>query len=131
MILALRTDSPTAEIYLVSNYQEIDQLKWLAQRNLADELLIKIEELLKKNNTQLNDLGGIIVFTGEGSFTGLRIGTTVANSIAYALSIPVLASSGKDWILSGAKKLVTAKSNNYVIPQYSAEPNITSPKPKT
>ncbi len=131
MILALRTDSPNAEIYLLSENKEIDRIIWLAERKLADELLIKIEEILKQNGANLNDLTGIIVFTGSGSFTGLRIGTTIANSLAYAQSIPVIASSGNNWIQSGIKKLETAKTENYVVPQYAAEPNITSPKPKT
>lgn len=131
MILALRTDSPKAELYLYENNIQIDSYTWLAERRLADELLVKIEELLKKNTVEFGNLSGIIIFTGSGSFTGLRIGTTVANSLGYAQSIRVIDSDGVDWIKSGLKKLKSASNSKYVVPRYDSEPNITSPKPKT
>ncbi len=131
MILALRTDKPTAEIYLYNDTNQVDEYSWLAERKLADELLIKIQDLLTKNTAKFDDLTGIIIFSGSGSFTGLRIGTTVANSAAYAQSIPVIDARGEDWIECGLQKLKVKKNAGYVIPIYDAEPNITSPKPKT
>lgn len=129
MILAMRTDMPIAELYLLSDNSELlDDHKWEANRQLADELLPAIQNLLSKNNLNLQDLKGIIVFTGEGSFTGLRIGTTVANTLAYSLEIPIVDSIGKDWLNSGVIKLEKTKPGSYVIPRYSSEPNITKPK---
>ncbi len=131
MILAIRTDSSVAELYLFNNIQQIDSSNWLAERKLADELLVKIEELLSKNKLSFSTLSGIVIFTGSGSFTGLRIGTATANALAYAESIPIVESEGKDWIKQGIKKLSSVKAGNYVVPRYDAEPNITSAKPKT
>ena len=128
MILAIRTDKPTAELYLYQESSQIDSYKWEAHRSLADTLLTKIKELLDNNKIALNELQGIIVFTGEGSFTGLRIGTSTANALAYGLEIPVVAGLGKEWIKQGLENLKTANKGEYVIPNYSAEPNITKPK---
>lgn len=48
-----------------------------------------IEDLLREYNLKLSDVTAITVFTGPGSFTGLRVGATVANALGYLLEIPV------------------------------------------
>lgn len=128
MILALRTDKPEAELYLLENSEVVSEMKWEAHRELADTLLTKINELLKSKNITQEGIKGIIMHTGEGSFTGLRIGTTVANAMAYSLNIPIVAAKGEDWIKSGSEAIKTAKVGDLVVPEYNAEPNITKPK---
>ncbi len=129
MILALRTDKADAELYLLDQEGNIvAKHDWQAHRQLADTILPTIEDFLKKNNKKFTDLNGLIIFTGEGSFTGLRIGTTVANTLAYSLGIAIVKADGQDWLKSGFKLLQTAEPGNFVTPDYSGEPNITKPK---
>lgn len=128
MILAMRTDKPEAELHVIENGKVIGSSSWQAHRELADTLLKKINQILVKNQANIKSLEGIIIFTGNGSFTGLRIGTTVANSLSYGLSIPITSGEGEGWIDQGMKNLKTTKVGEYVIPKYSAEPNITQPK---
>ncbi len=90
--------------------------------------MVHIEALLKKNQAEFGDLIGIIVFEGPGSFTSLRIGLTVANTIAYAQQIPIVGATGDDWIQIALSKLKIAKLGDYVMPVYGAEANITKPK---
>ncbi len=52
-------------------------------------LLPLIEKLLDKNNLEKKDLSGIEVNTGPGSFTGIRVGVSVANALGFSLGIPV------------------------------------------
>ncbi len=52
-------------------------------------LLPLIDELLKTNKIGLTDLTEIIVHEGPGSYTGLRVGAAVANTLSYFLKIPV------------------------------------------
>lgn len=52
-------------------------------------LLPLIMELLKTENLKLKTLQGIEVETGPGSFTGIRIGVSVANALGFSLGIPV------------------------------------------
>lgn len=54
------------------------------------DILPTIEGILKKNNISLKDIKGILVNQGPGSFTGVRVGVTVANALAWSLDIPVL-----------------------------------------
>lgn len=56
----------------------------------SSDLLPKIQETLEKNKIRLTDLTGILVSRGPGSFTGIRIGVTTANTLAWSLNIPVL-----------------------------------------
>ncbi len=48
-----------------------------------------IEKLLKKQQMTLHDLNAISVNPGPGSFTGVRVGVSVANALSFALQIPV------------------------------------------
>jgi len=132
MILALRTDKPVAELYLLSpDGQLIGEHSWQAHRELADTILPTIEDFLKHQQLSIKDLTGLVIFTGQGSFTGLRIGTTVANALAFSLDIPIVKASGDEWRSSGLAALQTARPQQFVIPDYDGEPNITQPKPKT
>lgn len=129
MILALRTDKPEAELHLLDvSGTEVATYSWEAHRSLAATLVGKIGEFLEENKSSTKELTGLIVFTGAGSFTGLRIGTTVANALAYSNETPIVAGEGDGWIMDGMKKLPDAKLEQYVIPTYDREPNITKPK---
>lgn len=55
----------------------------------AQIVLPMIEEVLKKNKLSLEDLSLIEVNEGPGSFTGLRVGVSVANALGFALKIPI------------------------------------------
>lgn len=52
-------------------------------------VLPMIEELLKANSCQLKAITEIEVNIGPGSFTGLRVGVSIANALGFALKIPV------------------------------------------
>lgn len=55
----------------------------------SQTLLPLIEKALKHEKLALSDLTDIRVKTGKGSFTGIRVGVTVANTLGWVLSIPV------------------------------------------
>ena len=55
----------------------------------SQALLPLIDKILKTEKLTLKDLIGIEVETGPGSFTGLRVGVSVANALGFALVIPV------------------------------------------
>ena len=57
--------------------------------NQSKMLIPSIVNLLEKNRLSLNDLNEIIVVNGPGSFTGIRIGVTVAKTLSYSLNIPI------------------------------------------
>lgn len=128
MILTIRTDKPEAEIGLYDSKGQVAYETWQAHRELSDTILINITNLLANQQRKLPDLTGIVVFKGPGSFTGLRIGMSVANTLAYGLSIPVVAETGEQWVAKGLKRLQTGDNDQPALPEYGGEPNITKPR---
>ena len=129
MILSLRTDSPTAYVGLhTSEGEKIAELSWLAERRLAHELLGKIETFLIENKIMWDGLSGLVVFKGPGSFTGLRIGITVANTIAYAQEFPIVGAQGEAWEKDGVSQLIEGQDDRIVLPEYGAPARITQPR---
>lgn len=57
--------------------------------NHTDQLLESIDYLLKKAQLQVQDIVGVSLLIGPGSFTGLRVGATIANGIGYANKVGV------------------------------------------
>lgn len=107
---------------------EIDRIDWPAGRQLSATLLAKIEELLGRNHKTWDDLSGIVTYEGPGSFTGLRIGITVANTAAFILNIPIVGATSDNWLEQGIKQLTSDHFVDIVMPEYGAEANITKPK---
>lgn len=75
----------------VSLKKEGKVLESLSEQNEygSQVLLPLIEKLLKSQKLEYSDLKGIEVETGPGSFTGLRVGVSVANALGFSLKIPV------------------------------------------
>ncbi|MBW3568706.1 tRNA (adenosine(37)-N6)-threonylcarbamoyltransferase complex dimerization subunit type 1 TsaB [Candidatus Parcubacteria bacterium] len=128
MILSIRTDKPQAEIGLFDGQKQVDYYIWEAHRNLSSQIHQKIEDLLNKNGQKYQDIKGIIVFQGPGSFTGLRIGVSVANALAYGLKIPVSAASGDDWTDRTIEVLARGKGKPMDVPFYGQAVKVTSPR---
>lgn len=128
MILAIRTDKPEAEIGLYKAGEQLAYQTWHGHRELAETLHSKIRQLLNQQSLEWQGITGIVVYEGPGSFTGLRIGSSVANALAYGLEKPVAATSGKDWIDSGIGKLESREPGKSVVPIYGSPAKTTSPK---
>lgn len=129
MILALRTDKPEAEVGLYADDgQQLSYHQWLAERRLAKELLKVIHEQLVKAGADWPDISGVVVFKGPGSFTGLRIGLTIANSIAYGNGCAIVAEEGEGWQAKGLARVADGQNDHLALPHYGAEFKLTPPK---
>ena len=128
MILAIRTDQPEAEVCIVKDEDVKSCQKWEAHRTLSDTLLKRIQDGLDEAKASFNDLTGVVVFKGPGSFTGLRIGITVANTIAYSQSIPVVSTEGDNWLQDGINRLNNSEDEQVALPEYGRDAHITKPK---
>jgi len=160
IFLTLRTDKPEAEVGMYKDGKQLAYESWQAHRELSETIHKKIEGILnhaskyltsqvfsngagkftRKNSDKnfggssisLEQVQGIIVYKGPGSFTGLRIGMSVANSLAYSLNIPIVAKSGQNWIELGAKILAAgnppAGRERIALPEYGQAPKTTKPR---
>lgn len=127
MILLLDTSTGTCKLTFVQG-SEIKQHEWQADRTLAKNLLRYLEEKLSERSASWHDITGIGVMKGPGSFTGLRIGMTVLNTLADALQIPIVGETGEDWEEKAIKRLQSGENEQIVLPEYGREANITKPR---
>jgi len=67
----------------------LTERRWTAGYRHGEELLARIDEMLTTAVVPMVELGGIIVGTGPGAFTGLRVGLATAKALARGLAIPV------------------------------------------
>lgn len=128
LILTIRTDKPEAEVGLFEGEQQLAYTAWEAHRKLAETLHQRIADLLATQGWVWKEVEGIVVFRGPGSFTGLRIGLSVANALAYANKLPIIAAGGENWIMVGQQKLAAGKNDQPALPAYGSLPHITQPK---
>lgn len=131
MYLSIRTDKPEAEIGLFEGQRRIDYIIWEANRELSQTIHQKIDKLLSAQGRTLSNLSkleGIVVFEGPGSFTGLRIGLSVANALASGLSIPIASARSDDWTAKAIDLLIQGKGQTMALPFYGQLPKITKPR---
>jgi len=123
MILAIKTADAVSEVYLLHDTL-VQEKTWEAGRNLSTELLGEIEKIVGS----FDKLTGLIVFTGPGSFTGLRIGISTMNALAYGKNLPIVGANGENWLEKGKKRLENGENDRVIVPEYGGEANITIPK---
>ena len=128
LLLTIRTDKPDAEIGLFQDGAKLAYSTWQAHRRLAETIHLKIQEVLESQNYNLAEIEGIAAFKGPGSFTGLRIGLSVANTLAYTCDVPIVSTAGKDWVELGVAKLQGGQNDHIALPEYGSPPHITLPR---
>lgn len=127
MILLLDTSTPACKLTFVDGdwyYHD----EWQADRELAKKLLGYLDEQLKKNQKTWQDISAIGAFQGPGSFTGLRIGLTVLNTIADTQGIAIVGETGEDWQDKAIARLSAGENDKIVLPFYGSEARITKPR---
>jgi tRNA threonylcarbamoyladenosine biosynthesis protein TsaB len=93
----------------------IDSINLDLGKDLSSKALSLIHEMFKKNNYFFNDLSKIIVVNGPGSFTGVRVGLTIAKVIAWSIDIPITTISSLE-----AMAYSVDDKYNYVVPVIDA-----------
>ena len=127
MILLLDTSTMECRLTLIDGEGRYD-FSWQAERTLAKHLLGYLEEKLHETGRELSDLSGIGVMRGPGSFTGLRIGMAVLNTLADALQIPIVGAEGDNWQQAAVNRLEAGESDQVVLPHYGGDDHITKPR---
>ena len=93
MILCIETATEVCSVALCSNGIILSLQEEKEGRSHASKLTPLIENTFKHAGTEMNSLDAVAVSMGPGSYTGLRIGVSVAKGIAYALKKPLIAVS--------------------------------------
>ena len=109
--MKLYLDTSTPETIIRLDDQEY---RWASGRDLAEHLHQKLHDLLVEHGKTWQDLTEITFMSGPGSFTGLRIGAAVVNTLADQLHIPLYDHHGDQ--------------HQVILPDYGRPARITAPK---
>ncbi|MEW5993351.1 MAG: tRNA (adenosine(37)-N6)-threonylcarbamoyltransferase complex dimerization subunit type 1 TsaB [Candidatus Zixiibacteriota bacterium] len=113
-ILGIDTSSSILRLGVRFGGDRIVQLREEVGRSHGEVLIPKIADLLASAGIERNKLSAIVVCTGPGSFTGLRLGLAAAKGMAVVLNIPVI---GVDLFEVAARRLRSrANEVDIVIP---------------
>jgi tRNA threonylcarbamoyladenosine biosynthesis protein TsaB len=127
MIILLDTSTPVCKLSFIDGETRIDE-QWQADRELAHGLLKYIDTTLKAHSFSWKDITGIGVFEGPGSFTGLRIGLTVMNTLADTEHIPIVGAQNESWQKETIERLLSGQDDKIVMPFYGSDAHITAPR---
>ncbi|MFZ1360598.1 MAG: hypothetical protein WAS27_01015 [Candidatus Saccharimonadales bacterium] len=127
MIVLLDTTTPMCRLGIVVR-DDIEWHEWQAERQLANGLLAYITDRLGEYQQGLDGIRGIGVLRGPGSFTGLRIGLTVTNTLAGSLGVSIIGASGDAWADDALSRLKRGENDQVVLPEYGAAAHITAPR---
>lgn len=89
----LAIDTATAEAFVALGSGDGTLLgadAWLAGHRHGEELLTRVDAILSLHGVCVRTLGAIVVGTGPGAFTGLRVGIATAKGLAVGLDIPLV-----------------------------------------
>jgi tRNA threonylcarbamoyladenosine biosynthesis protein TsaB len=90
MIICLETATNLCSVALIDNAGLVSLRESNELKSHASLLTVFAEEILKNQGIKASDLDAVAVSKGPGSYTGLRIGVSVAKGIAYGASIPLI-----------------------------------------
>ena len=113
-VLYIDTSSDYLYSGIVVDDKLVSSIKKKYEKDLSKEALPKIIELFDKASITPKDLDKIIVVNGPGSFTGIRIGITIAKTIAWALNINITPISGL------TAMAISCNTNTYKMPLIDA-----------
>lgn len=89
MRLLINTALRDNQLLLIKHHTLYDEISWRASFNESEKVISNLPQLLQKNKLSWSDLTDLVLVTGPGSFTALRIGTNLTNILAYRLHLPI------------------------------------------
>ncbi len=120
MIICLETATNLCSVALIDNAGLVSLRESNELKSHASLLTVFAEEILKNQGMKASDLEAVAVSKGPGSYTGLRIGVSVAKGIAYGASIPLIGIETTLSMFWGMKQLPESEINSLFCPMLDA-----------
>lgn len=112
LILNIETATALCSVALARDGVTILQKESAEEKSHASNLTVFIDQILKEQNITVAELDAIAVGKGPGSYTGLRIGVSVAKGLCYGSGIPLIGISTLKILIASALTNFTADSAN-------------------
>lgn len=135
LLLALDTSTSTASLALFDGERVVSETTWLAGREHSTRVLLEVEVALERTGHRVEELTGLVVARGPGSFTGVRVALSVAKGIAASLEVPVWGVNSLDVLALAAavadlpiRAVLEAGRGRYATGLYAGEEALGPPR---
>lgn len=115
-ILAIDTSNYALGVALLEENQVLGEYMTNLKKNHSIRIMPAIETLMRDCDREPADLTKVVVAKGPGSYTGVRIGVTIAKTLAWTLKIPLVGVSSLEILASGTGRYF----DGYVSPLFDA-----------
>lgn len=115
-MMTLYIDTSSSYLYtaIVKDLNIVCEIKKEFGQELSKEALPQIASMFELQNIKPKDINKIIVINGPGSFTGIRIGLTIAKVYAWSLNIPIITINALEAMS------ISSKQSTYHVPLIDA-----------
>lgn len=114
-VLAVDTSNYPLGVALIDQGQVVGEFITNIKKNHSIRAMPAIESLLKDCGVKPKELNKIVVAKGPGSYTGVRIGVTIAKTLAWTLNIPLSAVSSLEGLAANGRYF-----NGFICPLFDA-----------
>ncbi|MEH7381984.1 tRNA (adenosine(37)-N6)-threonylcarbamoyltransferase complex dimerization subunit type 1 TsaB [Bacillus sp. JJ1533] len=114
-VLAIDTSNYVLGVAIVDEEKVVGEVITNLPKNHSVRVMPTIEQLMKECGIKPKDLEKIVVAMGPGSYTGVRIGVTIAKTLAWSLQIPLVGVSSLEVVAANGRYF-----NGYISPLFDA-----------
>ncbi len=120
LILNIESSTSVCSVCLAENGKKIAGKETNEQNAHSKILTVFIKDIFQELNLKVKNIDAVAVSKGPGSYTGLRIGVSVAKGIAYGAGIPLISVSTLQNMAWGAKNVLKIKDDDLLAPMIDA-----------
>lgn len=89
-LLSIETSTEVCSVALHDNINLICTSEFHVEHSHASRLAVLVDQVLNVADIKANQISGVAISSGPGSYTGLRIGTSLAKGLCFSLNIPLI-----------------------------------------
>jgi tRNA threonylcarbamoyladenosine biosynthesis protein TsaB len=120
LILSIETATQVCSVAIHREGVCLGELETTEEHAHARQLMLAIQKLLLQVGLAASDLHAVAVSAGPGSYTGLRIGTSVGKGLAYGLDIPLIGVDTLEALAYQAIPYLGGESKEFIVPMIDA-----------
>ena len=117
MILSIETSTKVCSVALHHEGHLLGSSELHVNQSHSEQLTILIQNILLTSEKKAEEIDAVAISSGPGSYTGLRIGTSTAKGLCYALEIPLIAINTLEAMAYGISRFYT---NSLICPMIDA-----------
>lgn len=120
VLLCIETSSPVCSVALARGLEILDAQQSDIPNGHSAQLTIMLYDIVQRNKLTFGDIQAIVIDSGPGSYTGLRIGMSTAKGLCYALNKPLITVTALESMVCAFLEENTVQLNDILVPMIDA-----------